>query len=322
MQETVCVIIAAKDAAATIGAAVRSALDQAQVTRVVVVDDASTDATAQSATEAAEGDARLSILRCVVNRGPAAARNLAIAESEEALIAILDADDSFLPGRFDRLLSITDWDMVADNVAFVHHTNVEVDRPGGGSSFRLTATEFVRGNISRPGLARGEFGFLKPVVRRSFLESHDLAYDESIRLGEDYDLYLRMLLAGARFAVVGDCGYRALVRANSLSGQHSTTDLQRLAEVDHRALRRDDLDAGLRSALRDHLSQANAKFHHRRFLDERRARGLGAALGQMGSSLEVWQSVVGGILRDKLAGLRPRRPGAIPSVRYLLDRQG
>ena len=43
----VCVIIAAKDAAATIQRAVRSALREPQVAEVVVVDDGSTDATAQ-----------------------------------------------------------------------------------------------------------------------------------------------------------------------------------------------------------------------------------------------------------------------------------
>ena len=30
-------------------------------------------------------------------------------------------------------------------------------------------------------------------MRRAFLERHGLAYDETMRLGEDYDLYARAL---------------------------------------------------------------------------------------------------------------------------------
>jgi succinoglycan biosynthesis protein ExoU len=34
------------------------------------------------------------------------------------VIALLDADDMFLPGRLGRLLAIPGWDLIADNIAF------------------------------------------------------------------------------------------------------------------------------------------------------------------------------------------------------------
>src|SRR6188474_2401292 len=93
---TLCAIIAAKDAAATIQRAIRSALREPQVAEVVVVDDGSTDGTAQKSREADDGSGRLKVHRLDRNRGPAFARNHAISNSAAPLIAILDADDFFL----------------------------------------------------------------------------------------------------------------------------------------------------------------------------------------------------------------------------------
>jgi succinoglycan biosynthesis protein ExoU len=322
MQESICVVIAARDASGTIAGAVRSALDQAPVRRVIVVDDASGDTTAEQALAAAAGDTRLNLIRCAVNGGPSAARNLAIAASDEPLIAILDADDAFLPGRFERLLAVPDWDLIADNIAFVQDMAVPVQPRPGGAAFHMQTAEFVRGNIGRAGVVRGEYGFLKPVLRRAFLEQHGLRYDEALRLGEDYDLYLRMLLAGARFPVLADCGYRALLRSNSLSSRHRTEDLQRLMQVDQQVLARPDLDPDLAGVLRDHLAQTSAKFHHRRFLDQRHGAGLVSAVRQLGVRADAWQAVVGGVARDKLAGFRHRQPPVAEPVRYLLNREG
>ena len=44
-------------------------------------------------------------------------------------------------------------------------------------------------------------------MRRAFLERHGLAYNEAMRLGEDYDLYARALSLGARMRLVPWTGY-------------------------------------------------------------------------------------------------------------------
>ena len=116
---SVSVVITARDAAATIGDAVRSALAEPEAAEVIVVDDASRDATTAAAEAAAGGDGRLKVIRCAVNVGPAAARNRALEAAAGAFVAVLDADDFLLPGRFARLLAVPGWDMVADNILFV-----------------------------------------------------------------------------------------------------------------------------------------------------------------------------------------------------------
>jgi succinoglycan biosynthesis protein ExoU len=189
---SVCVVIAAFEAAATIGQAVRSALAAAEVGEVTVVDDASRDATSAAAAAAGDGSGRLRLLRLERNSGPAAARNAALRVGSAPLIAILDADDHLLPDRFARLGSGGSWDLIADNILFVpeHGAAAQADMtPLAAVADRrrtLGFEEFVLRNISRPGRPRSELGFLKPVIRRDMLDRLSLRYDETLRLGEDF----------------------------------------------------------------------------------------------------------------------------------------
>ena len=84
---TVCVVIAAKNASPTIARAIRSALRERRVAEVVVVDDGSTDGTAETSRAADDGSGRLRVLSLDTNRGPAFARNHAIANSTAPMIA-------------------------------------------------------------------------------------------------------------------------------------------------------------------------------------------------------------------------------------------
>ncbi|MCD1262356.1 glycosyl transferase family A [Shinella sumterensis] len=322
-QEKVCVIIAAKDAEKTIGRAVRSALAQPEVDEVVVVDDGSDDRTLAAAAAADDTSRRLDIIRFRTNRGPSAARNHAIAVSRAPLISILDADDFFFPGRFRRMLACPDWDFIADNIAFMPEAELTrqpddfAPRPR-----RLGLADFVLGNISRRGAPRGELGFLKPVMRRAFLDAHDLRYREDMRLGEDYELYVRALLAGARYTVIESCGYGAVVRADSLSGQHRTKDLEALYEAERSILSAGNVPSEAEHAMRRHCRQIGRRHALRHFLDRKREGGARAALAYAVKNPSAMPAIAGDILRDKLQAAQ-RRMGTEPSapqdgLRYLL----
>lgn len=324
-QASVCVIIAAKNAAATIARAIGSALREPQVGEVLVVDDGSSDDTAEVSLAADDGSGRLRILRLETNQGPAFARNHAIAHSTAPMIAILDADDFFLPGRFDMLLSGADWDFVADNIVFIDardaHRNQQVPVFAAEPRF-LDLTAFVEGNISRRGAARGEIGFLKPVMRRSFLDAQRLRYREELRLGEDYDLYARALARSARYKVVHNCGYGAVVRHDSLSGQHRTLDLQRLYEADRALLQSGDLPPRARRAIAQHERHIRGRFELRRFLDEKRERGLAVAALRALTRPDALPAIASGIAGDKYDAFKARKQqeadNAPPPQRYLL----
>lgn len=326
--QTICTVIAAKDASATIGRAVKSALSEPEVAEVIVIDDGSTDTTGLTAQGADDGSGRLRVLRFDRNRGPAAARNHAISVSSSPLIAVLDADDFFLPGRFRGLLTLPAWDFAADNIVFVDENHAELgdlDVAEFQPASRLIDLEgFIVGNISRRGRSRGETGFLKPVMRRDFLEANGLRYREELRLGEDYDLYVRALAKGARYRVSHACGYGAVVRQNSLSGQHRTEDLKRLYEADRAILQAGDLAPESARLIRRHERHIRGRYELRHFLDLKKARGPGAALRYALLHPAALPAIAGGILADKTERFRgpptkaATRHGSASELRYLL----
>jgi succinoglycan biosynthesis protein ExoU len=322
--EKVCVIIAAKNAEETIGRAVQSALAEPETAEVVVVDDGSDDRTMAAAAAADDGSGRLDIIRFKVNRGPSAARNHAIAVSRAPLISILDADDFFFPGRFRQMLACRDWDFIADNVAFMEAAEpAPVPGQFPPRPRQLDLASFILGNVSRRGAPRGELGFLKPVMRRAFLDAHGLRYREEMRLGEDYELYVRALIAGARYTVIESCGYGAVVRANSLSGQHRTQDLEALHQAECTILAAGNVPTAAVDAMRQHCRQIGQRHALRRFLDSKREGGAGGALAYAVENPAAMPAIAGGILRDKLEAARRRvgPPGRAPQkhgLRYLL----
>lgn len=274
-----CVVIAARNAAPFIGRAVASALDQPEIVEVVVVDDASTDGTAEAAKAA--DDARLRVMTNEANIGPAASRNLAIAASRAPNIAVLDADDFFLPGRLASLYATSRWDVIADDIVFLHDPE-QIDGLSRSQevapSRHLDLRAFLKGNRPVRGRQRGEFGFLKPVFKRRFLQETGITYREDLRLGEDFEIMVRLLAAGARVKLSERCGYGALIRPDSLSASHRTEDLARLAAADHALLKTLDLSKDDRYALEAHHAQITARLHHGQFLDAKRRGGFSSAV--------------------------------------------
>lgn len=259
---------------------------------MIVVDDGSTDDTADVARGCGDGTGRLSVVRLDLNRGPSAARNVALATVSMPYAAILDADDFITPYRFGAMLASagTDWDFLADDLLLVPDALLQADEKAVMADIEirvapprrvlgdLTAETFIRGNISRPGLRRRELGFLKPLMSMAFLRQHGISYDETVRLGEDYVLYAQALIAGARFRLVEACGYIAVDRSDSLSSRHRTSDHARMVEVDAALMNMAKGEPGVQSALKAHQDAIQRKLDHRVILDKVQERGRLAAL--------------------------------------------
>jgi succinoglycan biosynthesis protein ExoU len=260
------VLIAARDRADTIERAVQSALAQEEVRTVIVVDDGSTDDTAARALRCAPDGSRVIVRRLGSSAGPSAARNVALEISESPWIAILDGDDFFLPGRIKTLLALsTDWDFVADDPLqisedrFGHETPTRMLSGACRQPRGIDFEEFVRGNVTRRGALRRELGFIKPLMRRSFLRRYGLRYDEALRLGEDYALYARALASGARFLLAPAAGYVSVMRLDSLSAQHNRQDLERFRDSDCELMALGTLSPKERRALAAHYSSVDCR---------------------------------------------------------------
>jgi succinoglycan biosynthesis protein ExoU len=281
----VAVIIAAYNSRSTIQKAIDSALADPATLEVAVIDDASTDDTADVARSCDDGSGRLKIFIQGANTGPAAARNVGIVNTSAPWITILDADDYFYPGRLDSLLhEAPKADFVADDLWQVkeddEHTLTQTLLDGSVNSIcQVSFKEFVVGNLSDRNKQRGELGFVKPIIRRSFLEKHDIRYNENMRLGEDYELYARSLAHGAKFILTPPKGYVSLWRNDSLSGRHTEADLLNLREADLHLMQIPSLSNADRQAVRNHYISVDCRLQWRLAINAVKSRSLQKFLG-------------------------------------------
>jgi glycosyltransferase involved in cell wall biosynthesis len=99
------VVIPTRNRAHLVGEAIESALRQkAGQVEVIVVDDASTDDTASVL--ARSFGSRIRLLRMPHRRGVGAARNAGLRVARGELVALLDDDDLWLPGKLDAELRV------------------------------------------------------------------------------------------------------------------------------------------------------------------------------------------------------------------------
>jgi glycosyltransferase involved in cell wall biosynthesis len=184
------VLVAARDAEATIELAVRSVLDQTLGDlELIVVDDASRDRTPEIL--AAVDDPRLVLVRNDENRGLAASLNVALERARGRYVARLDADDVALPERLERQVEAL---RARPGLALVGSAVVEIDEHGvpGARHAAPSGAEAVRWHA----LFGAPFFHPTVLVDRNVLDRHALRYDESFEESEDYDLWVRLLAVG------------------------------------------------------------------------------------------------------------------------------
>jgi len=290
------VIIPAYNAEQYIEATIASATQQnGCVLEIIVVDDRSTDNTATIVTRIAANDSRVSLLALPRNGGPSVARNAGIMAARGDWIALLDADDSFAPGRLATLIALGEEkraDMVADNLVLVDQADgseAPMLPPGFlAAPCIIDLPEFIARNISSPDAPRTNYGFLKPLIRRDFLLRHNLHYDEEVRFAEDFALYVGCLRAGARWWLHPEPLYRYLIRPDSLTQIQTTVDLDRLRGRQRALLAeaRAAGDDGFAALLRRHLRNVDRCYYYRGFTDELKARHPRAALGYLFASTD------------------------------------
>ncbi len=220
---SVGILIVARNAAATLAGAMKSALNE-PIDELVLVDDVSSDATKDIARSF--NDSRVKIVGLNEHRPLGYSRGVGIDQISSDYCFLLDADDEFLPGRVSRLLDR----LVEDQLDFVADELDLFDDESGASLRRLHIPDFLD---RPPGLARlfernylpgiGQVAFKTERVKR-------LGYDSDIHGTEDSDLVLRALVSGARFGLVREVGYRMRQSAGSVSRNRERQALE-LAKV-------------------------------------------------------------------------------------------
>jgi glycosyltransferase involved in cell wall biosynthesis len=158
---------------------------------VIVVDDGSSDGSHALAQKFADEDPRIKVLR-QPNGGVSAARNTAIAPAHGELIAFLDADDVWLPGKLAAQLDLLKQEPRA-NLLFTDYFLWD-----GQNDFGRRYSDpdkFPDGDVSRRLIFFDLFGLSTVIIKREMLDVVG-AFDVELPVAADWDMWLRIAEQG------------------------------------------------------------------------------------------------------------------------------
>jgi glycosyltransferase involved in cell wall biosynthesis len=245
----VSVIIPARNASATILETLDSVIAQTcESWEAIVADDDSSDGTA----ELVRGyHPRVKCIGSPHNLGIGGARNLALTCATGELVALLDADDVWLPEYLARQLASYDVAVArGERVGIVCCDTFEVDAHGTREQTFFERTGW-RGPTTLTSLLRHNTIFISAIVPRTLVE--ELGGFATNCLGtEDYDMWLRILETGRTVLVTPEP--LALYRRGDASVSANEAQMARATQTVYRqALRRGRLDSRQRAIARREL---------------------------------------------------------------------
>ncbi|MBU2952156.1 glycosyltransferase family 2 protein [Tamlana agarivorans] len=206
----VSVIIPVYNAERFIEKAISSALEQSEVFEVIIINDGSTDATEEILTQILEQNSKVRVLyhdnKC--NKGRSASRNLGIKKARGNYIAFLDADDYYLPNRFNN-----------DKLIFENEEEVDgVYNAIGAHFYRSTSAKerkrlelcTMTEKVSPENLfmvllkgGKGHFSIDGLTVKKMIFEKTGL-FNEDLIVAEDTELIWKMTLKAKLYSGIID----------------------------------------------------------------------------------------------------------------------
>ena len=158
---------------------------------VIIVDDGSTDRTSEIARGFVEKDARFTLLR-QKNAGTAAACNTALKQTRGEWIALLGADDVWLPEKLAAQLDLLKQEPHA-NLLFTDYFSW--DGQNDLSRRYSDPDKFPDGDVGRRLIFFDLFGASTVIIKRETLDVVG-TFDVEPLLAEDWDLWLRIAERG------------------------------------------------------------------------------------------------------------------------------
>lgn len=244
----ISVVIPAYNAEKTIEATLASVVKQTYApAEIIVVDDGSKDNTCEVVSQKFP---QVTLLRRE-NGGPAAARNQGIREATGTWIALLDADDTWLPNRLERQVPLT-----ADPEVAIIHSYVKPDSQA--PEVIDFATLWKKNCIANSTVL---------IRREAFEQVGGLNEARELISVEDYNLWLRLTHAGWKVRTCREVLVNYTPTPGSLSMQTERFARAEFANIDaiQKALGlSEDLVAAKRAAIaeqygRDLLYNRNTK---------------------------------------------------------------
>lgn len=258
---------------------VQTVLTQSGVTlRVLIIDDASPDNTAEVAQELARADSRVNVIKHASNRGHIATFNEGIAWAAADYMVLLSADDYLVPGALARSARLMD-DHPCVGLVFGRAIVEQGDRrevvaapPGLGRGTRiLSGIEFIR-------LSRAKNIVLAPTVMvRTSLQKKLGGYSAQLTHSGDMEMWLR-------FAAHADLGF--IDQAQAVYRRHTANMSTTYSPEQDLAQRKEAFDVFLGSCapVFANIDDLRTWFIHELALDAVRSASQAFNEGAMGLS--------------------------------------
>lgn len=288
---SISVVIPAYNADKTLARALESVLAQTwPPDEIIVVDDASTDCTDRLGKSYADRGVRL--LRARDRRGAAAARNMGIAGAKGRWVAFLDADDEWMPAKLEKQAAAIS---AHPDATFVFCASEEFSSEGQSLGDTFRGGTVTTGSEAWKALLACNFVATPTVVARRVLLVQLGGFDETLKVAEDQDMWIRLTLAGPPVYVPESLAH-VHVQPDSLSSWDLADQHTHTLPMIQRHLDR----------LRNTLSRSEARAI------------MGARLNKIGLSAWAHGDLAPGlamILRSALLGYQPLRSLAtVPKV--------
>lgn len=255
----------------------------------LIVDDGSTDSTAETVTALAAGDNRITYIPRP-HQGPSPARNAGLAAAAGRYIQFLDADDILEPSKLERQAKFLDdhldVDIVYSDVRYFRDDDPEertLSWDGGNHDWTRKMTASGEEAIAAL-LAANITTIHAPLVRRTLLEKIG-GFDTQMTDAEDWDLWLRCALAGGKFHYQEWPHTLALVRSHRGSTSRNRARMLQ-AQIYMRRKVHEALSPELRAVNQSALKAAEFRLRTEKALEEstsfrrfRRLLKVGASSG-------------------------------------------
>ena len=204
---TISVVMPVYNRTDLLARAIESILNQTEKDfEFIIIDDASNEKTKNVLKSYAQKDKRIHIYHNDVNKGISYSRQRGLDLAKGKYIAIMDSDDWSVPERLEKSLIFM-------------QENPEIDAMTGGLDTIKDESVMQKYIPKEPALYTlvdtpayfaielmfyNRFPNVASFFKKDFVKKHKIQYDQSLVSAEDYDFFVKMVMAGGNLARIYD----------------------------------------------------------------------------------------------------------------------
>lgn len=149
---------------------------------MIIVDDCSTDRTAEIVASFQEKDSRIKYFYNSTNKGSALSRNLALQNAKGKWIAFLDSDDLWLPDKLEKQIEF----MTKNNYHFSYTNYCEIDENSKETGILITGPKVITNKLMKAYCWPGCLTVMYDAEKVGIMQTVD------IKINEEYALWIKI----------------------------------------------------------------------------------------------------------------------------------